>query len=273
MSLLSGVQSGLRSGVRSGIDASYGGAGAGAGADPMAGVTRDATSNVYMPATLGEWATARSAAGLSVGAVTSIWRLQDTSAGAVDVTGTNNLTAYGTVSYQNAVTGWSAKAIGMADGAAGAEIASTAASLPDLTTTSALVLTYIALPSAPAASRTIMGLGAVSYQTRVSTTPAFTFYAGANSAAGASNLSTSVRPHVLRHNITASTAMYCTDQEKVAPALVAATGKRIDLGGFDLAAPTVRYVYAAMFTGTAAELSDANVKSLLQVLGWVIPWS
>lgn len=264
MTITAGIRSGLRSGIRSGLNP---------GGDAMNGVTRDATSNVYLPATLGEWATARSAASLAAGAVTSIWKMQDASGGAADVTGTNNLTEFGTVSYRAAVTGWTAKALAIADGVAGAEFASTDASLPNIAATSVLLLAYVALPTAPGGTRTLIGLGSSSYEIRVSTTPAFTIFAGGNSAAGASNLGASVRPHVLRHNLTAGTAMYCTDQEKVAPTFDAAvTGKRVDFGGFNAAAANVQYVYAAMFTGAAAELSDAQVKALLQALGWSVAW-
>jgi hypothetical protein len=32
-------------------------------------------------------------------------------------------------------------------------------------------------------------------------------------------------------------------------------------------------VWACLFTGAAAEKSDAQVKSLLQALGWAVPWT
>jgi hypothetical protein len=59
--------------------------------------------------------------------------------------------------------------------------------------------------------------------------------------------------------------MLATDQEKLVPVFdPAVTGKRLDCGGFDNPPANVRFLYAAMFTGAAAEISDASVKAILQ---------
>ena len=50
MSLVSGLRSGVRSVLRSGLNPSDGGA-----PDPLAGVTRDAISGWYFPASAAEW--------------------------------------------------------------------------------------------------------------------------------------------------------------------------------------------------------------------------
>jgi hypothetical protein len=183
------------------------------GADPMADVSQDSGSGIYVPATNDEALAAQGVAGLTYGAPTSIWLMQDASGGPVDVNGTNNLSAFGAVAYEQSITGWSRKAIGMADGAVGAEVASVEASLPDLASTSVLLIFFVALPAAPAASRTLMGLGSSSYQARISTTPSYTIFAGGNNAAGASNLGTTVHPFFLRHNRTAGSVLFGTDQE------------------------------------------------------------
>jgi hypothetical protein len=44
------------------------------------------------------------------------------------------------------------------------------------------------------------------------------------------------------------------------------------LGSFQTSTPAA-YVYASMFTGAAAQLSKAQVKTLLQTLGWTVGWS
>lgn len=234
---------------------------------------RDAASGIYTPSTNAEAQAVTVAAGLAYGAPTSIWLMQDASGGAVDVNGTNNLSAFGTLSFQRSIAGWTRKAIGAADGAVGAEIASVAASLPDVSTTSVLVIAFAALPTAPAASRTLMGLGNASYQTRVSTTPSYTIFAGGNSAAGAGNLGTGVHPFFLRHNQGASNILFGTDQEISNPTYdPAVTGKRIDFGGFDQAAADVGYLYAIMYTGAAANWTQAEIKAYLQTLGFSVAW-
>lgn len=251
------------------------GATRGGGSSAIPGVARDATSLWYRPATNAQWSTFLAAIGAVAGAPTSIWLCQDASAGLVDVNGTNNLSEFGSVLYNQTVTGHAAKGVGFADASVGAEFASVAASLPDVLTDDVLVIWAVAFTGAPAASRTLFGLGSTSYQVRVSTTPTYTVFAGANNAAGASNLGTALRPHALRHNRTAGTVLYATDQEKSEPTFdPAVTGKRVDFGGFDQAAPGVLATYGVMFTGAAARRSNADVKTILGgITGTAPPWA
>jgi RHS repeat-associated protein len=73
------------------------------------GVTQDATSNWYVPANSTEWTNLLSGTGISN--PSQLWLMQESSGNLSDSIGTATLTATGTVSYQQSVTGWSRKAV------------------------------------------------------------------------------------------------------------------------------------------------------------------
>lgn len=237
-------------------------------ASPMAGVTRDATSGIYCPANAAEWSTVMAAAGISSGGPSLLYLLQEASSNVADSIGafTGTVTA---ASYQQPVTGWSRKAITGIDGGAGL-IDNLSASLPDPSTTSMLMLSYAIVSAAPAAIRNVQSLATTNLATsRVNTTPCAQGVSGASVVTGTSNPTGAVRPWVLEYDKTNSAVTVYTDQEKLSPTFTAASGQRHRLhldfaGGF---------LYHVAFFGPAAELTDAQVKTLLQTLGWAIPWS
>jgi len=266
MSLVSSLRSGVRSSLRSGLNPSD-------SADPMSGVTRDATSGIYCPSTAGEWATTLAAAGIAAGNPTSVWLMQDSATTLLDAVGAFPLPLGNTVTFQNAVTGWARKGVGTADGGANCGFTSTDAGLPDPATVSHLLLGYVSITGAPGGTRGAMLIGATNqHEGRGLATSRIRYQAVGNAADGTVDPTGQVRPFVMRINITASTNMFATDQEKQAPTFTAPTGRRIAFGGFNAAAIPGRYLYGALFTSTAAERSDANVKTLLQTLGWTIGW-
>lgn len=270
MSLLAGLRSGLRSGLRVGLDPSD-------GADPMAGVSRDATSGVYCPATAGEWTTTRSAAGLPAGNPIALYLLQEASGNAADSIGAFTLTASGTLlAYQQAIAGWARKAITTTAGGTG-KLQSVDVALPDISTTSMLLLGY-ARTTTIGTTRDVIGAGAAATRLAsqaVATTGQARAICNGTLATGAIDSGGVVRPWVSLIDRTGSRSALYTDAEKIVPAFGAtAAGQSITLGNFSAGAGTVAYLYLAVFSGAAAELSDAQVKTLLTTLGWAgIPWS
>lgn len=247
----------------------------GPGVDPMAGVTRDATSGIYIPQTAGEWTTTLTAAGIASGGPAALWKFQDASGNPADSIGSFTLTATGTPSYQQAVAGWTSLSITFPDGATGA-LTTTAAGLPDISTTSILVLVYVRMPAtAPAGTRNVVTVGTVAATrtaAEILNTPTLRAFTNANTAVG-SNPVGAVRPVVVQVNRTGSITAVYTDQDKLLPTFSAGTtGKAVVFGGSSNASAAQGYVYATMFSGAAADLSAGQVKTLLQILGWAIPW-
>jgi hypothetical protein len=82
-----------------------------------------------------------------------------------------------------------------------------------------------------------------------------------------------VRPFVTRYNLTASTVTSFNDVEKIAGTFAAATGPMLGFPSNTAQSMGFTNLYSALFSGAAAELSDAQVKTLLTKLGFSIPWT
>ena len=240
-------------------------------------VTKDATSGKYMPATNTEWTDFISIRNLTgISAPTSIYLCQDAASPLTDVNGsTFNLTISGSGdSYQQSVSGWSAKAAKLTDGTAGGW-RSLSSSLPDPSTTSSASLSYILQPgSVPAASRNMVTHATANVTVmRLNITTGFLACAsGGNIANGTNAPSAVVRPIGLRWNKTGGTCTGNSDIEKLAPTPSTPTGKQHLLGSTG-ATGAFGYLYSVRWDGSSAEISDANWKAMLQALGWTISWS
>lgn len=239
----------------------------------MAGVARDGTSSIYCPATAGQWTTTLAAASIASGGPSALHLMQDAAGGPADAIGTFTMTVAGAGrTYQQAVTGWTRLSITHIDNAT-SNMMNTDALLPDIGTNSCLMLLYGKLDSTPAAQRTMIGMGTTNLSGRMTATPTVNLTNGVTSATGAGNPSSAVRPYVLKMDRTNSLQTLYTDQEKISPAFNGTpTGKRIWLGGVGSGGGPISHLYLATFFNAAAELSDAQVKTLLQTLGFTIAW-
>lgn len=242
------------------------------GTGGLAGVTRDATSGIYCPASAAEWSALMTAAGLATGNPGFLWLMQDASGNMTDQIGSVPLAPANAPSYQQTVAGWSRLA-GMTTDGVNQVWSSTSALLPDLSATSALLLAYVGFPVAPGAVRGVLGTGLATSVDVRHTGVSPRILSGANTGNGAATIGSPVRPWVARNNFTGSTTTLLTDQEKVVAAYGTPAGKQVRIGATAAIAAGAQYLYAAMFIGAAAELSDAQVKTLLSTLGWSIPWS
>jgi len=275
---LIGSRTGLRCGVvggsrnGSGVDELGGGA-----SNPMAGVAQDATSGKYMPASSAQWTTTMAAAGIGSGNPSLLWLGQEASGNLADsigaFAGTANITA-----YQQAVAGWAAKAFTLGAGAI-ANVVTTSASLPDISTTSCLMLGYVLFPASASTNLSVVTMGTTfgaQAFANLNATPKLVGGADPNTVAGTANPFGGVHPLVVQVNRGGSAAVICTEQEKLTPTLAAnPAGKKLWLGGDSSqtwAAAGTGHLYTAAFFGTAAELSVAQLRTLLQTLGWSVAW-
>lgn len=232
-------------------------------------VTRDATSNIYTPISSAEWATFRAAFSLSAPAPDSLWLLQEASGNAADSIGAFTLTAAGTVSYQQALTGWTRTGVGLTD-AVNSQFGTASASLPAGGTGSQTVLMIANIPSAPAANRSLYE-GQTTSLIRINSTPRVVAVAGGGTSLGGSNPTGTTRPFVYKCDVTGTAETVYTDQEKLSPVYAALSGRNLRIGS-STSAPGAVVGYACAWYLANAEISDANMKALLQAMGFTIPW-
>lgn len=240
----------------------------------MAGVTQDATSLIYVPSTAGDWTQTMSAAGIASGNPSDWWLCQEASgnlaSGGVGVT----LTANGTPLYQQTVTGWTRKGVGLAAGAnqrftAGAGVG------PSPATTSQLWIWYMSITATPGVTAIAASIsdGATNYRCAVNTTPRVQSLIGGVTGTGASDpTSAGIMPVVMLYDRTNSVATVFTGQDKITNTYTAGVvDGRKGIGG--ATAITGQVVFGALFQGSSAELSAAQIKTLLVTLAWTIPWT
>ena len=238
--------------------------------------TEDATSGFAMPRTLAEWQRLLASASLT-GDPLECW---DFSAASGNITGLLaglNLTATAgapALEYQQTVAGWDAsKWAGPSGDNSSGKFESTSASLPDVSTTSALLGAYVYQAAAPAATREFLALGVgVRMAARITNTPRFQGNNGTNAATGGVDPTGSVQFVIIEINRALSRTAVYTMAEKIVPTWAATmTGKRALLGGAGANAPRLWYRYAFEFSGAAAERSQADIKTLMTTMAGSAP--
>lgn len=240
----------------------------------LPGVARDSASGIYCPASTAQWTTVMAAAGIGSGNPTSIWLCNEASGDMIDQgVGALNLTASGTgLAYTQAQGGWTRPFITTTEAGSG-QFLNTAS--VDILTNSALLLSYVN-PSSSAALRSILALGVAATRLageRNLTTGTPKFVCGAQSASGAVDATGQVRPWIVQINRTASSDAFYNNAEVVNTAFgTTAAGASITYGRLQNNCATAAYGYGAYFIGGAAELTLAQIRTLLQTLGWPVAW-
>ena len=126
--------------------------------DYSLGVTRDATSGWYVPASASEWNELLTGTGIAT--PTNAWGCQDTSGSLTSISGLGSvsLAAHGAGgSYNQSVSGWSRKAVKLADG--GTSYWQSASSICNPATTSCTTLGLIGMTATPGAERDVITAG------------------------------------------------------------------------------------------------------------------
>jgi hypothetical protein len=243
---------------------------------PLASVERVATSGIYCPANAAQWTTLMSVAGLSTGNPSSAWLCQEANGNLADSIGSVTLTANATPLYQQVVSGWSRRGVGLNGGAA-QRFAAAAGVGPNPATTSVLWLFYTSITATPGSVLTHISVsnGATNCVMNVTTTPRLRCTcAGVNVAGTVDPTSAGIMPMALLYDRTNSRVSVFTSQEKIAGTYNSGVVDSLKgLGGMAATANTGQCVYGCVFSGAAAELSDAQVKTMLTTLGFTIPWS
>lgn len=247
-------------------------------------VSKDATSGIRVPASATEWTHVMTIAGLATGNPSALWLMQEASGDLADSIGAFTLVSNGHAggSYQQAVSGWTRTATTTTDNST-LDFACSDSGLPDISTTSALFLAYVNLPASfGATERSIVTLGGaygsqIAGESAPSSNPAKVALAqnGVTSQAAAT-ATTGVHPLVVQVNVTAGVPYVFTDADKITNTLGAHVGKGSVIGGNNAstwAAPSAGFLYGVEFFGAAAEMSNAQIKTLLTTLGWTVAWS
>lgn len=231
---------------------------------PLGFVTADATSNVYVPQSAAEWSSLNSP---NVTTWDALWLLQEASGNFADTIGSFTLTAAGTISYAQSVTGWSTTGFKTTDNTAG-QATTSSSSLSDLRTQDVTILLYGILNATPAGNRDIIDTGGSNeFRARVTSTPRLSIVDNSNSAAGSNSPSAVVWPFILAVGNTVSTVQGYGLKDKVAPTYGAGTSasKFLRIGGNSGSAlpPNFTFMYAAM---KKAYIVEVDVASLIDNL-------
>jgi hypothetical protein len=229
--------------------------------------TVDAASGIAVPASATEWTDFIAANGLSVAVPDHLWLCQETSGDLADSIGVVPMSVVN-MSYQTAVTGWTRKGMGAVDGGVNYLSANTGAGQAR----TILMLTSIA--STPAADRTVI----YNNNAKVNYRSTALYRAGRHGGTmtdGTANHGTTVHPIVSRL-VTSSmpdTMFFCSDLERIQVDETSTDSSVVYLGGVVEAAAPMRVLYVAEWEQSSAEMSNANVKALLQAMGWTVAWS
>jgi PKD repeat protein len=233
--------------------------------------TIDSTSNISAPGSSSEWTNFLNAnPTVAFTTPSNVWLFQEASGNLADQVGGKTLTVTGTPLYQQAETGWSRKCI-KASGAAANQFASNGTMAA--ATTSVLMLAFARIVQPVAAHQRMYYGGASSNAFEgIGGSALVRLRTGGNAGNGALSHVGQVRPFVLLHDTTNSVNALYSDIEKKSVTYGARSGTSVQFM-FGLSTDTTvdtRFLYAAVWTGSAAEKSDAQIKALLQTLGWTV---
>lgn len=233
----------------------------------------DSTSMKGVPESAAKWNELDQAFHLTSAAPDHLWWMQEPSGNLVDFIGGVALGPVGTPSYINVVPGWTRLAVGTPDSAATQGFVSY--SIGNLDGTSYALLAYVAVVSPPTGLRSLAGIGLGSDHRYAAITAAPTYDAagaGMVSAHGTMSPAMDVHPVVIVIDATHSTYTLYTDKEKLSPTWKApnGAGSLVILGNGVVGSALARYLYATMWVGPNAELGDAQIKQMLQALGWTV---
>lgn len=238
----------------------------------------DTLGGKAVPANSTEWSALIASKGLGMSNPNSLWLAQEAAGNLSDSIGALTLTAANTPGYQTAVPGWSRLGVSTVD-AGTAKFAAAAATGPNPTTTSSLWVWYVTSTVTPAATRTILSVGGAlattSGSAQIKSLPAYRSLCVNVIVDGASNpTAQGVMPVAVLYDRTNSRFVVYTGQDKIVGTYSAGvTDGAKGIGATLGTAATASYLYGFMYSGAAAELTDAQVKALLVGLGWTIPWT
>jgi len=243
----------------------------------MMGVTQDPTSLKYTPANNSEWSQTMAVAGITAGNPTDWWMCQEAAGNlASSGPGALALIANATPLYQQSVTGWMAKGVGFTN-AANQRFTANVGTGPNPSTTSMLQIWYMSITAAPGAQVVMANIsdGATNFRVMaqvVGNTKIQNACAGVVVNGTTDATTVGIQPVVIHYDRTNSIANVYTLNDKIVGTFSAGiVDGRKGIGG--QTSQTGQCVYGAQFQAGAAEITPAQIKTLLQTLGWTITWT
>jgi len=233
----------------------------------------DPTSMKGLPESAVKWDELDQAYHLTTSAPDHLWSMQEASGGLIDTIGVATLSPINSPTYDNPIVGWSRHGVGTTSTPVNQGFLNT--SIGNLDGTSHTLLLYVAVVAPSVDSRSVAGIGASLDHHYIEVTSMPTFDAtgeGITPAKGTLNPGTAVHPLVFEIDATHTTYALYTDQEVLSPAWRAegAMGSLVMVGNASIGSASLRYVYGTMWSGPHAEMSAAQVKAMLQALGWQV---
>ena len=241
------------------------------GGGGMSGVTKDAASGFYLPATLTEWSSALTVANVSRGAPSHLWIPGSVSSGAIpDVIGGKSLAPSGSPLYQQPVSGWSSTCV-KANGTAANQFFNNATM--EQTLTSSVLACAVVTFNQSAINRQQLFHGAAdgnSFEAPAGTAKMRLRNGGGSANSTLDHAGSAVRLYWLRHDITNLINTLTSTIEKLSITYATITGTTFQLQvgiSTDTAASTA-FIHVTEWVGAAAEWTDAELKAVSQTLGW-----
>lgn len=236
--------------------------------------TVDATSGIGTPLTEAEAEAVLTDAGVGSPNVTSLWKFGTPASGDVsDSIGAKTLTASGTWSYQQSVSGWSTKSMKSTAGTSGIL---TNTSFGNINANSYTVF-LLAKTSVEGGTRSIFGMGDIFDDDaciEITSTPRLQVGEGDGTrTVGGSDPTGSTRWIVLRIDDTGNTVDGFTSQEKIIGGTQACNGTRIFFGGDNVQTwfpGNTDYLLAFI---TPVALTNTEIKAVLTSLGESPGWT
>ena len=229
------------------------------------GISVQQDGGIYFPASSADFI----ALGLS--APNSLWPLQEASGSLVDTISGVNLTVVGTPTYAQAVAGFSTVK-GFTTTQVANQRATNTTTAPNAATTSVLLIGIVSeMTATPAATRILMVNGTNSDVLHNTSDRLVGRFFGVQSAQVVDPGGT--RFVALQVDRTNSAARLVTDQANTTGTYNAGiTGVQIGIGGAGATPPASQWLRLWLYTGAAAELSAAQIKTIGQTLGFTFAW-
>lgn len=241
--------------------------------------TIDATSLKACPVSLAESVAFHTAALLpspTSGPPSSIWTFQDAGPlSASDSIGGITLTATNAFTFHSVETGWSRFGIRFADGVANRNLTNST-TVADASRESTLLFAYIVMPpTTPALVRGLFGIGGAPGPSdiRVSNIGGHLRSASSANTDILNSITGTAQPVYVQNNLAKSISTIYTEQERyILPWRKNSTSNVVWFGGFTATGCSCSFLYGGLYTGSAAEKSVSEVRSIMRYSGWNPKW-
>lgn len=244
-------------------------------------VARDATSLIRVPESTAEWTDFINRFDIGVAVPGSVWLCQEASGNLADSISSVTLTGAGaTRAYQQAISGWTRLGVKVIAALSVDKFVAGSGVGPNPSTTSVTMLAIVTLPATPpSGDRSFIGFSlnnatTGAYLLHRSSTGVLRYRVFNVNVSGAVSHSAATHAFVITYNRTAGTAKMYSELEKIIGTYNAGVpdGDKGIASNSSALTSDVRMAYAAMWSGAGAEMTDGDVSTLLNAMGYSVPW-